>query len=182
MKTFYTWSLAVLMAVSLTACGKGKPEKVKLGNGAFSVEVPPEVSFRCQILQHATDCGNYNIPNSNEGMEVRVCQGESKKTRFLTVTGKHPDDEPIGNDKNAHMGFAAGWSRCEDAKIARFEDTTVDGKKAQDAVLTTPLGDGATRVFVDNGYSVMVLAVPKRERSAEEISGFVNSFRPLNKN
>jgi len=185
MKIFYTVSLAVVLAVvlaaALTGCGKGKPEKVKLGNGAFSVEAPPEVGFRCQILQHATDCNNYNIPNSIEGMEVRLCKGESKNTTFLTVTGKHADDQQ-GIDKNAHQGFAAGWSGCEDAKIARSEASTVDGKKAQDFVLTTPLGDGATRVFVDNGYSVMVLAVPKRERSAEEISRFVNSFRPLTKN
>lgn len=179
MKISHTFSLAVLFAASLTACGNGKPDKVKLGNGAFSVEVPAEVGFRCQILQHATDCGNYNIPNSLEGMEVRLCKGESKKTSFLTITGKHPDNQPIENDKNAHSGFAVGWSHCEDAKIARSEEISVDGKKAEDFVLTTPLGDGATRVFVDNGYSVMVLAVPKRERSAEEISNFVSSFRPL---
>lgn len=179
MKIRYTLSLAVLIASSLVACGKGKPEKVKLGNGAFSVEVPPDVSFHCQILQHASDCNNYNVPNSIEGMEVRMCQGESKKTTFLTVTGKHPAGPQAELDKDPHTAFASGWSRCQDAKIARSQENSVDDQKAMDYVLTTPMGEGATRVFVDNGYSVMVLAVPKHERSAEEISRFVDGFRPL---
>lgn len=177
----YTLFWAVLMALSLAACGSGKPEKVKLGNGMFTVVAPPKVSFQCQILQHASDCNNYNVPNSIEGMEVRVCVGESTKTTFLTVTGKHPDGAQAGGGPNPHMEFASAWSRCQDAKVARSEESLVDDKKAMDYVLTTPLGEGATRVFVDNGYSVMALAVPKRERSAEEISSFVGSLRPFKK-
>ncbi len=172
-------SLVVLITISLVACDRGKPEKVKLGNGAYTVEVPPDVSFRCQILQHASDCNNYNVPNSIEGMEVRVCEGESKKTTFLTVTGKHPTGPNAELEKDPHTAFASGWSRCQDAKITRTQENSVDEMKAMDYVLTTPMGEGATRVFVDHGYSVMVLAVPKHERSAEEISRFVEGFRPL---
>lgn len=179
MKICHTLSLVVLIGSSLVACGSGKPEQVKLGNGAFSVEAPRDISFVCQILQHAIDCGNYNIPNSIDGMEVRLCKGESKKTTFFTVTGKHPSDPRADMSGDLYAGFASGWSRCQDAKMANSTETDVGGKKAMDYVLTTPLGNGATRVFVENGYSVMVLALPKHERSDEEISGFVTSFRPL---
>ena len=179
MRVWFTLSLAVSIAFTVSACGHGKPESMKLGNGSFSVTTPGEVSFGCQILQHASDCNNYNVPGSIEGMEVRVCQGESKHTTFLTVTGKHPTGPQASQDANTPEGFAAGWSKCKEGKIKSSEPVEIGGKTGEDFVLSTPLGDGASRVYVDKEYSVMVLAVPKHDRSSDEISGFVTSLRPV---
>lgn len=179
MRDCFALSLAILTACAFAGCGSGKSDTMKLGNGAFSADAPKEVGFRCKILQHASDCNNYNVPGSIEGMEVRVCQGESKNTTFLAVTGKHPAGLQSSPGEDLFAGFAAGWSKCQEGKIKSSREIEIEGKQGVDFVLTTPLGEGASRVYVDQGYSVMALAVPKYERSNDEISGFVTSLRPV---
>ncbi len=152
---------------------------MKVGNGAYSVTVPEKVAFRCLTLQHASDCQNYNVPGSIEGMEVKLCFGESASTKFFTVAGKNPTDlQPILSEDTS-AGFVAGWSKCEEGKISSSQQIAIEGKNATDYSVSTPLGTGGSRAFVNNEYSVMALAVPKHSGSKNEIDGFVQSLRPV---
>jgi hypothetical protein len=179
MQNWFSLSLSVLMGFTLVACDYGKPQSMKLGNGAYSVTVPKEVSFSCQILQHASDCQNYNVPGSIEGAEVRLCSGESKSTKYFAVTGKIQTDLRSASNENISAGFVAGWSKCQDGKISPPQQISIEGKEAMDYVVSTPLGEGNSRVYVDTEYSVMALAVPKHSGSKNEIDEFVQSLRPV---
>lgn len=180
MRDWFMLSLVVLMGLTLTACGKSG--SMSLGNGTYSVTTPQGVSFSCTILQHASDCQNYGVPGSIEGMEVRACHGESKNTKFFTITGRNPTDLQPTQSEDMSAEFVAGWSKCEDGKIRDPQQITIDGKNGMDYVVRTPLGEGASRAFVDNEYSVMALAVPKYSGSQEETDGFVKSLRPVAQN
>ncbi len=176
-RNWFALSLVVLLGAVLSACGK--PGSTLLGNGSYSVVPPEEVSMSCATLQHASDCNNYNVPGSIEGMEVRMCQGESKNTKFLMVTGQHPANFEPDSGENTPDSFVMGWSRCLDGKIKNSQPITIEGKSATDYVLSTPMGEAASRVYVDKEYSVMVLAAPKYSGSKDEIDKFVNSLRPV---
>lgn len=150
---------------------------MKLGNGTVFVTVPKQASLQCEILQHASDCNNYNVPGSIEGMEVRRCQGQSPNTLYLVVVGKQLEKFEPEPGEAYLAGFVEAWSQCMDAKPQSSGTVEIDGKMGMDFVMRTPLGNGASRALVANGYSVMVLAIPKYKGSKEEIQQFVTSLR-----
>lgn len=135
--------------------------------------------MHCETLHHASTCNEYNLPGNVDGMEVLRCQGESANTRFLVVTGKHPEKfEPEAGERYL-PGFVNAWSQCLDSHTQSSKAIEIEGKTGMEFVMRTPLGDGSSLAFVENEYSIMVLAAPKHKGSADEIQQFISSVRPV---